>query len=268
MEKNFKIGFIGCGFMASSIVRILVKSGFLDPAAIAVSDANESAFEKVRGLGVYTSVGNREIARRSEYVLFAVKPQSFAAVAAELSDCVPRKVVSIMAGLSKEAIKAALPGASVARCMPNTPCSIGAGVVVADLGDFAAGEREFLFRILGTLGTAVEADESLLNAVTGISGSGPAYVYLFIDALIRAGVKHGLTEEMARTLAVGTVRGGAAMMTANPEKTAGELTAAVCSKGGTTIEAVGVFRKEGLDRVVEDAVDACVKRAKELSEIC
>lgn len=268
MEKNFQIGFIGCGFMASSIVGILVRSGAVAADKIAVSDFFEQAFEKVREFGVYTTTDNAELVQKSEYVFFAVKPQSFASVAEGLKASAPEKIVSIMAGLSKDAIRAAFPGAKIARCMPNTPCSLGQGVVAADVRDFADEERKYIMRLLSRLGTAVETDESLLDAVTGISGSGPAYVYLFIDALIRAGVKHGLKENTARMLAVGTVRGGAAMMEAHPEKSASELTNAVCSKGGTTIEAVKVFREKGLASLVEQAVDACVGRAKELSGTC
>jgi len=268
MEKKFKIGFIGSGFMASSMIRILIQSAFLTKTDVCVSDVSESAFEKISDLGVATTTDNVYLVKNCEFVVFAVKPQSFSTVACSLCGNYPQKVISIMAGVSIKTISDALGGAKVARCMPNTPCSIGSGVVAVDASAFSVEDQSFLIGALSTFGTAVQVNEELLNAVTGISGSGPAYVYLFIDALIHAGVKHGLDEQTARKLAVGTVKGGAAMMELHAKTTAEELINAVCSKGGTTIEAVDVFRADGLSDLVDKAVSACVKRAEELSKSC
>ena len=268
MEKKFKIGFIGSGFMASSMIRILIQSSFLTKTDVCVSDVNESAFAKISDLGVATTTENGYLVNNCEFVVFAVKPQSFSAVATSLNGNYPQKVISIMAGVNSKTISNALGGAKVARCMPNIPCSIGSGVVAVDASAFSLEDQNFIVNALSTFGTAVEVKEDLLDAVTGISGSGPAYVYLFIDALIQAGIKLGLSEETTRKLAVGTVKGGAAMMDVYTEKTAEELTNAVCSKGGTTIEAVNVFRADGLSDLVDKAVSACVKRAGELSKSC
>ena len=268
MEKKFKIGFVGSGFMASSMIRILIKSAFLTNTDVCVSDVSESAFDKVSNLHVATTTDNCYLVNNSEFVVFAVKPQSFSDVAKSLAGNYPEKVISIMAGVNSKTISNALGGAKVARCMPNTPCSIGNGVVAVDASAFSNEDQTFIIRALSTFGTAVSVQEDLLNAVTGISGSGPAYVYLFIDAIIQAGIKQGLSEETARKLAVGTVKGGASMMEEYVEKTATELINAVCSKGGTTIEAVNVFRADGLNELVDKAVSACVKRAGELSKSC
>ncbi len=268
MEKKFKIGFIGSGFMASSMIRILIQSTFLTKTDVCVSDVSESAFEKISDLDVATTTDNVYLAKNCEFVVFSVKPQSFSTVAASLCGHYPQKVISIMAGIDSKTISKALDGAKVARCMPNTPCSIGCGVVAVDASAFSVEDQSFIVGALSTFGTAVKVNEKLLDAVTGISGSGPAYVYLFIQALIQAGIKHGLDEQTARKLAVGTVKGGAAMMEVHTEKKSEELINAVCSKGGTTIEAVEVFRTDGLNEIVEKAVSACVKRAEELSQSC
>lgn len=268
MKKKFQLGFIGSGFMASSMVRILVQSGFLAATDVCVSDVNDAAFDKIADLGVFTTTDNAYLVDNSEFVVLAVKPQSFAAVVQTLGGKYPEKVLSIMAGVPSSSISAALGGAKVARCMPNTPCSLGSGVVAVDTSALDKNDREWMIEALSRFGVAVEVEENLLNAVTGISGSGPAYVYLFADALIQAGIKQGLDPETARKLAVGTIKGGAAMMERHADQPISDLVNAVCSKGGTTIEAVGVFRRDGLDGLVEKAVDACVKRAEELSKPC
>ena len=156
----------------------------------------------------------------------------------------------------------------VARVMPNLPCSINFGMAALDLSDFEddVDDCAFVQEIFNSVGNTLIVPEEKLNAVTGISGSGPAYVYMFIDGLIRAGIKQGLSEDEAKTLAVNTVVGGAEMVVHTEDKTIDEMIAAVCSKGGTTIQAVESFRKDDMDGMIDRAVSACVKRAEELSE--
>ena len=124
----------------------------------------------------------------------------------------------------------------------------------------------FIHSVFDNVGNVLDVAEDKLNAVTGISGSGPAYVYMFIDGLVRAGMRQGLTEDEAKTLAVNTVAGGAEMVAHAEDKTLDELISAVCSKGGTTIQAVDSFRREDLYGIIDRAVAACVRRAEELSE--
>ncbi|MDE6597395.1 MAG: pyrroline-5-carboxylate reductase [Clostridia bacterium] len=269
MKKQFKLGIIGCGFMAQSIIRGVVLSDFLSEKKIIVSDVSEENLDNVNYLGVRTALDNRFVAENSEYVLFAVKPQNFAEVVKSLGGFVPEKVISVMAGVKKNTIKSSfgMGAVKVARCMPNLPCSIGSGTIGIDMLDFnnSTDDTDFISNVFNCLGTILSVDESKMDAVTGISGSGPAYVFMFIDSLIDAGVKQGLSKNQAKILAVETVL-GAAEMVERDEESISELIMRVCSKGGTTIEAVKVLEENKFRSIISDAVDACVKRAKELSE--
>lgn len=268
MKKQYKLGVIGGGFMASAIIKGVTGSEFIRGKKIIVSDPSETAREKLEDLGVVVTAENREVAENCEFLLFAVKPQNFAGVAKELGGIPVEKAITIMAGVKKQKIRAALSGdAKVARAMPNLPCSVGAGMTAVDISDFEdADDCAFINGIFDSLGNVLICEEEKLNAVTGISGSGPAYVYMFIDGLVRAGIKQGLTEDEAKTLAVNTVAGGAEMVARSEDKTLAQLIDAVCSKGGTTIQAVESFRADDLYGTIDRAVAACVKRAQELSE--
>ena len=270
MKKRYKLGVIGCGFMANAILKGVVLSDFLNGRKVIVSDPDENKLHAVEDeLGVYTTTDNAEVARNCEFVLFAIKPQNFAAVASELKEVCPEKVISIMAGVKRATIKNSLGVGiiKVARCMPNLPCSIGSGMMGVDMSDFNSDQddTEFITQLFDCLGTVMSVSEDKLDAVTGISGSGPAYVFMFIDALVDAGVTQGLTREQAKTLAVQTVIGGAEMVQSS-EKPLSELIMSVCSKGGTTIEAVKVLENGNFRGVINDAVGACVARSKELSK--
>ena len=270
MKKQYKLGVIGGGFMARAILQGAVRSEFIKAKKVIVADPSQSALAQLEELGVECTRDNRVVAANCEYLLIAVKPQTFAAVAEDLHEVSVDKIITIMAGVRKEKIRAALPWAlpKIARAMPNLPCSVGAGMTALDLSDFD-GEIDdcaFIHSIFDNVGNVLEVPEEKLNAVTGISGSGPAYVYMFIDGLIRAGIRQGLTEDEAKTLAVNTVAGGAEMVAHSEDKSLEELISAVCSKGGTTIQAVDSFKNDNLYEVIDRAVAACVKRAEELSE--
>lgn len=269
MKKQFKLGIIGCGFMAQSILRGVILSDFLHEKKILVSDKSEENLDKVAYLGVRTTTENRAVAENSEFLIFAVKPQNFGEVINSLKGAKPEKVISIMAGIKKNEIKNAfgISAVKVARCMPNLPCSIGSGAIGIDMSDYnkSIDDTEFISNIFNCLGTVLSIDESKMDAVTGISGSGPAYAFMFIDSLIDAGIKQGLTRNEAKILAVQTVLGSAEMVGRDEQQPA-ELLMQVCSKGGTTIEAVKVFENNNFRGIVSEAVDACVKRSKELSD--
>ena len=269
MKRKFKLGVIGCGFMASAIIKGVVLSDFLNAKKVIVSDVLEENLDKIDEFGVYTCNSNKYVAENSEYLLIAVKPQNFQAVIKSLDGFKPEKVISVMAGVSKLTIKEKL-GAyniKVARCMPNLPCSIGSGAIGIDMSDFNddMDDTDFISNIFNNIGVVLSLDESKLNAVTGISGSGPAYAFMFIDSLIDAGVRQGLTQDEAKVLAVQTVL-GAAEMVQRDEMPLSDLIMQVCSKGGTTIEAVKVLEENNFRGTVSKAVTACVKRAKELSQ--
>ena len=269
MKKQYKLGVIGCGFMASAILRGAVLSDFIKAKRIIVSDTSIEKLENMgQELGVTVSDSNRYVAENSEYILFAIKPQTFPEVAQELKGICPEKVISIMAGVKKAKIKNSLGVGiiKVARCMPNLPCSVGSGMMAVDMSDFNSDtdDTEFISKLFNCMGEVLSTDESKLDAVTGISGSGPAYVFMFIDSLIDAGIEQGLTKDEAKLLAVQTVIGGADMVV-HSQKPLSELIMSVCSKGGTTIEAVKVLEENNFRGIISDAVSACVKRSEELS---
>lgn len=268
MKKKFKLGVIGSGFMSRAIISGVIGSKILEETDICVSDKFEDALSVYSNTSVTATTDNSFVVENSEFVLFAVKPQSLDEVLSSLVDCCPEKVISIMAGVKKDKFKNRFEQVKIARCMPNTPCSLGSGAIGADLSDFTdEQDKDFIKSILSSLGVVVEVKEDLLNAVTGISGSSPAYFYLFVKHLVESGVKQGLSYEDAENLAAATMIGSGKMILKNKDKTLDELIKAVCSKGGTTIEAVNVFENEDLGGTVQKAVDACVRRSKELENL-
>lgn len=267
MQKRFSLGVIGGGFMAHAILEGALKSGFLRADEIIVCEPVPSRVEDLRAQGVTICSDDRIAAENCARLLLAVKPQTFAEVAESLEGAELPIIISIMAGKTKRVIRTALGGnVKIARVMPNLPCSVGMGMAGIDAHELSEGERDFCVGLFSASGQVVEVEESLLNAVTGISGSGPAYVYLFLQGLIEAGIKQGLSAEQARTLALQTLRGGAEMVEANPEKELPELIAAVTSKGGTTFAALERFSAAGWKDAIDRAVDAAVRRSEELSQ--
>ena len=268
MKKKFKLGVIGAGFMASSIIKGVINARTVSSSDIIVSDVSNESLNKIQELGVNVTLDSLEVCKNSEYVLIAVKPQNFASVAEVIHGLTCDKFISIMAGVKKERIKELLGMVKVARCMPNTPCSIGYGAVAIDLSDFTNEEDKiFIKSIFTSIANVVEVNENLINAVTGVSGSSPAYYYLFAKSIIDVGVKNGLDYETAKNLAVSTMIGAGQMILNNPQKSIDELVNAVCSKGGTTIEAVKVYQENDISKISEKAVDACIKRAFELENL-
>ncbi len=266
--KKFKLGVIGAGFMATAIINGAIDSGILNKNELILSDISQSSLEKFRNIGIETTTDSFNLASNAEFVLFAVKPQSIKDVLATIKGSNCNKFISIMAGVKKQRIKDVFPNSCVARCMPNTPCSISSGAIGLDVTDFDnETDSKFIVKLLSALASVVLVDESKLNAVTGVSGSSPAYFYLFLKYVIDSGVKQGLSEQDAKTLAVNTMIGAGKMVLSNQDKSLDDLINAVCSKGGTTIEAINVFKDSKLDLITDKAIDACVKRAFELENL-
>jgi len=266
MKKQFKLGVIGCSFFSNAILKGVVLSDLIREKKIIVSDESEEELDKLDYLGVHTTTDNKFVAENSEFVLFAVKPKKFEVISKELDGVRPEKVISIMDGLTKNTIKNALGFGviKVARAILNLPCEIGSGAIGLDMVDFnkSTDDCDFISSVFGTLGTILSVEEGKLNAVYGLSGSGSAYVFAFIDALVNAGVKQGLTKNEAKILAVQTVLGSAEMVQ-REENSIEELTMLACNKGGAAVDAVKVLEEKGFSDAVSSAVEACVARAKE-----
>jgi pyrroline-5-carboxylate reductase len=218
---------------------------------------------------VRTVVSNKEAVAAADVVLLSVKPQIIDAVLEEIAADVgsSKLVVSIAAGVTIAAIARRLPqGARIVRTMPNTPALAGAGAAAMAAGPHATAEDLALARaLLESVGTAVVVAEPLLDAVTGLSGSGPAFVYLFIEALADGGVKAGLPRAEALQLAAQTVLGAAKLVLESGEHP-GRLKDQVTSPGGTTIAGVHALERAGFRGAVIDAVEAAARRSRELGE--
>lgn len=269
MKKRYKLGVVGCGFAARTILKGAVLSDFLSEKKIIVCGATDEELEKIGCLGVRATRDNAYVAGNCEFLLLDVEPLRFDEAVKSFSGVKPEKIISVVSGLKKNTIKNAFGAATVrvARCAPNLPCSIGSGVIGIDMTDFNKNQDdlEFISGVFNCLGTILSVDESKMDAVSAVSGSGPAYAFMFIDSLIDAGVKQGLTKSEAKLLAAQTVF-GAAEMVVRDEQSVSELIIQVCGKGGAAIEAVKVFEEKNFRGIISEAVEACVKRRKELSE--
>jgi len=262
-----KLGFIGAGNMGEAILRGILREGLLPPSNVYIFDLNQ---EKVRALqkelGVLTAQSANAMIFACDIVLLAVKPNVCGRVLSECRTALKDKtLISIVTGWSRPDIAALAPECRILRVMPNTPCMVGAGMVALDM-DHTLTEDELAFakELFSATGVAEAVPSYLMDAVVGVSGSGPAYVYLFIEALADGGVRAGLPRATAYKFAAQTVM-GAAKMVLETGMHPGALKDAVCSPGGTTIEAVAELERGGFRAAVLDAVEVCVEKARQLA---
>jgi len=266
-----KIGFIGAGQMATALGQGFVEAKLVSASNLLASDPVAGARARfAQATGAETTADNAQVVAESEVVFLAVKPQQMAAVAAGLEQRIGAKklVVSIAAGVRLAAL-AEMFGADarLVRVMPNTPCLVGQGASGFSLGNHATAEDgQLVEQLLEAVGIAFQVDEKLLDAVTGLSGSGPAFVYTIIEALSDGGVRMGLPRNVATTLAAQTVRGAARMVLTTEEHT-GRLKDRVCSPGGTTIAGIQALETGGLRAALMAAVEAATRRSIELGNM-
>lgn len=258
------VGTIGAGNMAEAILRGLLRAGMSGESLIA-ADPDAGRRRALAELGVRTTERNAEVASNAELVVLAVKPQQLEAAAATLPRDGGPLYLSIVAGATTATLRRLLGSASrIVRSMPNTPALLGAGITaVADDGGGDPADLERACAVLRAVGEVVQVPESGLDAVTGLSGSGPAYVYLFLEALTEAGVREGLTVATARELAVETVRGAARLARESGEHPA-VLRERVTSPGGTTVAGIAALEARGFRAAVFEAVRAATARSREL----
>ncbi|OQY06095.1 MAG: pyrroline-5-carboxylate reductase [Planctomycetales bacterium 4572_13] len=265
------IGFIGGGNMAQALLEGVLSAGLFEANNVWVSDVRPERLDELKGLyGIHATTDNTELTKQADIVVLSVKPQMMAAVldgvARTLKDGV--LVISIAAGITTATIKAKLGVVQIVRIMPNTPALIGAGAS----GVYNAGASESSMNtalsICASVGRAVVVDnEDLIDAVTAVSGSGPAYYFLLMEEMIKAGIELGLTEETAKTLVLQTAKGAALLAESAQEKGEGPavLRQKVTSPGGTTEAALKVMNESGFERIVLKALTAARNRGKELS---
>ncbi len=264
-----KLGFIGVGNMGEAILRGALRGGVVQAEDVLAFDVSREKLERLGDeLRIVACASAAELIAGSDIVLLAVKPHICPAVLAENGDALCGKaLISIAAGWSQQRLEAALPpSVRVLRVMPNTPALVGCGMSVLESGDtLEAGERAFALRLFSSIGRVTEAEPRLMDAVTAVSGSGPAYVYLFIEALADGGVREGLPRPLAYELAAQTVLGSAQMVLETGEHP-GKLKDNVCSPGGTTIEAVAALEEHGLRAAVLAGVKACADKSAAMSK--
>ena len=271
--KNIPIAFIGGGNMARSLIGGLVAGG-QDPGFIWVAEPDAGQRDLLRSrFGVHTSADNPEIVARGEVIVLAVKPQILQGVARQLAPAIQARqplVISIAAGVREPDLRRWLGGGSpsLVRTMPNTPALVGSAASALFANEFVSEERrqlaESLLRAVGV--TVWVDDETLLDAVTALSGSGPAYFFLVMEALERAALELGLDADTARLLTLQTAFGAAKMALESVESPA-TLRVRVTSPGGTTERALAILREGGVETLLARALAAARQRARELGDL-
>ena len=260
-----KLGFIGAGEMGGALIKGLLKSGWPKEDVLASVSSADSARRLTQQYGIAAYTDNRQTTQKADMLLIAVKPAVVPQVLAEIKTAAVKPVVCMALGWTLEKLQTALPGWPVVRIMPNTPLALGEGVTLFAFGkEVSAALRRQVESIFCRLGKTVELPESLFDAGTAVSGSGPAFVYAFIDALAQAGMLQGLAREQAVELAVQTVI-GAAKMVAVEKISPAALAQKVATPGGCTAAGMAALQTANLTDTLAKTVAATVAKAKEIS---
>jgi len=267
--KGKKIGFLGAGNMGEAMIKGLLKAGLVSPHAIFATDVRPERLRAVEKLyGIQALEGNAELVRRADVVILAVKPQVIADLLKEVAPALTPKnlLISIAAGVSTTALRSHLPGGEVRliRVMPNTGALVLEGATaIARASGLQPGDLETAEEIFAALGKVVVLEERLMDAVTGLSGSGPAYIAVVVEALADGGVKMGLDRSTALSLAAQTVLGAARLLLETGVHP-GQLKDMVSSPGGTTIAGIAALEEGGIRRALINAVEQATLRSREL----
>lgn len=266
--KGQVIGFLGGGAMGEALVTGLLRTGLVAPSEVYISDISEQRLEFLRQkLGVKTA-DNRAVVSAADIVIIAVKPHVAAPVLKEIAALASpdQTFISIAAGVTISQIESCLEGpVPVIRVMPNTPCLVGEGASAVSAGRYAgAKSMEAALAIFNAAGTAVEVPEPLLDCVTGLSGSGPAYMYVILESLIDGAVRLGLPGDIAGKLAAQTMLGAAKMVLETTEHPA-KLKNMVTTPGGTTAAGLFALEEGALRSVLMKAVAEATRRSREMS---
>jgi pyrroline-5-carboxylate reductase len=264
-----KIGFIGAGNMAEALMKGIISTGLYRAGEIVASEVYEPRRRHIADtLGVDVYEDNTAVVKKARFIVLSVKPQQVKEVLAALKDHLTKEhlVMSIAAGVTVATLESNVPACRFVRVMPNQPC-----MVLASASAFSRGSRATpedcatVDRVLKAVGVSYEVREDLLDAVTGLSGSGPAYAYMIIEALADGGVLMGLPRDVSMTLAAQTLLGAAKTILETGEQP-GKMKDIICSPGGTTIEAVKVLEEFGLRSALINAVEAATMRSRELGK--
>lgn len=266
-----RLGIIGCGNMAEALLSGIIKAKLLQPVQMLVSDVRDEPLEQVAArYKVKTTRNNMEVVRECETIVLLVKPQQVKEVLDEVGDELGdhHLVISLAAGIPIRAIEGRMSRTvPVIRVMPNMPALVQETAAGIALGSHAsASHRDQAVKMFNAIGEALVVTEDQMDAVTALSGSGPAYVFYLVEAMIKAGIAEGLAEEDARALAVQTAYGAARMLTLTMEDPA-DLRRKVTSSGGTTEAAIRTLEEKGWESILKEAVHAARVRAEEIAEM-
>jgi pyrroline-5-carboxylate reductase len=271
MLNSKKIGVIGAGHIGSAVIGGLLRAKLTSPKNITASRRTQSSLDELaKTLGIHTTTDNRKVAKSSDIIILAVKPMNSREVLTEIKDFIQpyQLILSVMAGIKTSFINSFL-GVScpVIRSMPNTPVLVDGGATAISKGEFAGDEDvKIAHAIFKSVGIVEVVPEGLLDAVTGLSGSGPAYIYMVIEAMTDGGVKMGIPRQTAFKLAAQTVFGSAKLVIETGKHPA-ILKDEVTTPGGTAIAAVAELETHGLRTMLINAVSTATARSKELSKI-
>ncbi len=275
MARKYRYGFLGAGNMGGAMIGGLLKSGLAEKNQIIASVHTESSQKRVAdGFGIAVTLSNREVAENSDILVLAIKPYQFPEALPEITEVLEpdQIVVSVAAGKSLSDIDTALLSMNVAgklkvaRVMPNTPAMVGEGMSAVSFNDrFTVDEKQKVMAIFSSFGKAEEVPESMMDVVTGVSGSSPAFIYMLIEAMADEAVLHGMPRKQAYTFAAQSVLGSAKMVL-ETGKHPGALKDDVCSPGGTTIEGVAALEAAGFRNAIMEGIDAAITKSEAMGK--
>ena len=265
------VGFIGAGNMAEALIKGIIKSGLCEAKNILISDIQSDRLEKLCAEYKISSLeGNTELARKADILVLSIKPQNMQIVLEEIAGSLKKTtlVISIAAGVTTTRIENVLGDVPIIRVMPNTPALIGQGAAALYATDKAKPNLKKALKIFSAIGKAfVVSDENMIDAVTALSGSGPAYFFLLMEEMIKAGIELGLSEDLAKDLVLQTAKGAALLAEKNSRQNedVDTLRKKVTSPGGTTEAALKVFENNNFGETVLMALQAAAQKSKQLS---
>ena len=269
MQNAYRFGFIGAGAMASAIAGGMIKQGLCSGADIIMSDCSAEKLQELHNtMGIQPAADNNQVMAEAQYIIVAVKPQQFAAVCSQLT-VKPEShqaVISIMAGVTMDTLQEQLGETAIFRVMPNTPAKIGWGMTGVSAGRYTTEEqKQVVADVFNSVGKTVFVDETYMDAVCAVSGSGPAYMYQILEAMADGAVLAGLPRNIAYQLVAQTMAGSAMMLLETGEHP-GVLKDQVTSPAGTTICGLRAMEEKGVRSAMIEAVQQAYLRSKELGE--
>ena len=269
LQKRLKVGVIGVGNMGSALVRGIINQGIINEKSIIICDIDNNKVDILcKELGVTAGIDAKNVAKLSDLIILASKPQNITSLLEEISNEInaSQTVMSIAAGITTSSIEEFLPEIPIIRVMPNLPALIGQGMSIFCRGSYVSEiDVNRVITVLGAIGICSESSEELMDSVTALSGTGPAYVFHTIEVMIESGIEMGMTKEMAKELVLQTVY-GSALLAMKSKLSPTELREEVTSKGGTTDAAITHLANNGYTKIVIEAILEARNRSKELGD--